>query len=382
MGVRQMLRVFPAAVWAMLAGIALGAFGIQSVVHDQVPFMNVTWMALLKLAGTVGLVAFVYSLGASFRFSELESEARSAGFWYIVVGSLVVPALAGVAFGLLTSSAHTDDPFTPIIVNAVVFPTTAVPVLGAIMRELGILKSYRQAICVAILGDMLLWPMIGLAVTGSVVMALKALGGLVIVVALAAALHRLLETGGGAIAASREQSAMACVILALVGAGATEAIGMHMVAGAFIAGAITPQAIVTGVGEGRVERIGNILILPFFILPGLSLGLDTALADVLSLGFAYTLAAGGAKIAGVLVLALLAGYALERALTLAFLLNTRGTVELVVATAFLNAGLLSKVEFGAIVFMTIVCTVLTAPAVLLVWRWYPRKDASAALTGA
>jgi Kef-type K+ transport system membrane component KefB len=351
-------NMVPTAVWTMLLGIVLGSLGAVPILEIDLGYGYSTLWALKQLA-VIGLVAFVYAIGAAFDIEQIRSELRSQRLWLLVSGSLVVPAIAGGFFG----SRVTSGPY----VNAIIFATTAVPVLASIMRSLGILRSYREALAVAVVGDTMLWPALGVVVSGSIhLMALPAFGITMMTVCVVLGRLSRIQKVADKAAQTIWGSAVFCAAAAFVGASFTAATGLHLVAGAFLAGAITPKNVLARLG-GSIDRVASVLIVPFFIIPGLMLGM-AANATMLSLGLAYNICAGGSKIVGVTGAALLAGYSSRQSLTLAFLLNTRGTVELVVATTLLNAGLLSVTEFGAVVVMTVVCTGLTAPAVQLLER--------------
>jgi Kef-type K+ transport system membrane component KefB len=66
----------------------------------------------------------------------------------------------------------------------------------------------------------------------------------------------------------------------------------------------------------------------------------------------------------------------KRALKMSFFLNTRGTMEIVLATELYKLALLSPEVFVAVIIMTIICTALTVPGVYAVWWRYPEERES------
>lgn len=350
----------------MLAGIALGYVGGGEYLRAPLALLNISGLALLQQLGNLGLIAFVYSLGIGITFSDLQHDWRTRPFWYLTCGSLVVPACAGAWFAHALVDSQ-GAPAMHMAVFAIVFSTTAVPVLGSVMRSLNLLSRYRIALSVAIFGDALLWPAMGMLIAGSVHFALAGIAGLAILLAAVAATHARADELVSRIAPRAGGALLCCAALALCGAWATEWLGLHAVLGAFLAGSATPRVLVARVGHA-IERLGGVMVFPFFIVPGLMLGSGVEWADALAAGLLYTLCAGVAKIAGVAACARASGLSLERSLTCAFLLNTRGTVELVVATALFNSGLLTATQFGGVVIMAILCTLMAAPGVRLVER--------------
>jgi len=158
------------------------------------------------------------------------------------------------------------------------------------------------------------------------------------------------------------------VCVAIAAALCTEVIGIHALFGAFLAGAIMPDA------EGfrdrvntYVERFSSVLLLPlFFAFTGLRT--QVGLLDDLQ-GWALCLliiaVATVGKLGAAAVAARLAGMAWRESLALGALMNTRGLIELIALNIGYDIGILSPRIFTLLVIMALVTTLLTGP--LLSW---------------
>lgn len=147
--------------------------------------------------------------------------------------------------------------------------------------------------------------------------------------------------------------------IALASAAVTDAIGVHPLFGAFLAGLCFPrvpqwqQALRT-----RLETILSLVLLPlFFAITGLRTRLDL-LSDVstwLWTGFVLLLAVVG-KTGGAILGARFTGQDWRSSLALGALLNTRGLVELIVLNIAYNAHVFSPTLFTMLVVMALITT--------------------------
>ena len=170
-------------------------------------------------------------------------------------------------------------------------------------------------------------------------------------------------------------------MLVVVGlcAWTTELIGVHVIFGAFVVGAIWPrsasQEFVAEVHH-RLEPATMVLLPVFFVLPGLSIDLSKFDAgDVRTLGVVLLVATAG-KFLSTLAAARSQRIDWRPATALATLMNTRGVMELVVLNIGFTAGVIDLRLYSIFVIMAIVTTVATGPLLDLI---YPssRRDGAA-----
>jgi Kef-type K+ transport system membrane component KefB len=163
------------------------------------------------------------------------------------------------------------------------------------------------------------------------------------------------------------------VVLVLVSALATEWLGIHLLFGAFLMGAIMPKTPeFTRYVLHKFESVTVVLLLPlFFAYTGLRtrIGVGGGRAiwfySVLVIVVAIT-----GKLGGSMFAARLSGMPWREAASLGILMNTRGLMELVILNIGLDIGVISPAMFSIMVLMALVTTFMTTP--LLEWV-YPTR---------
>jgi len=178
---------------------------------------------------------------------------------------------------------------------------------------------------------------------------------------------------------------MMAVMLLLVLASAlfTEYLGIHLLFGAFLMGAIMPKEpkFVRYVLD-RFEVITVTMLLPlFFAFTGLrtNIGLVKGVEGWMYCGLIIAVATLG-KLGGSAVSSRLSGMPTREALGLGILMNTRGLMELVILNIGLDIRVISPELFSMMVVMALVTTFMTTPLLEVVC---PRSiwEQEAALVG-
>jgi Kef-type K+ transport system membrane component KefB len=154
------------------------------------------------------------------------------------------------------------------------------------------------------------------------------------------------------------------VALTLLSAAATQAIGIHPLFGAFLAGVCFPRVPEWQVAlRNRLDMIVSVLLLPlFFALTGMRTRLDLLNGRAMWQWAGIVLAAAViGKMGGAVLAARWTGLSWRNAGALGALLNTRGLVELVVLNIAYNAGVFSPTLFTMMVVMALATTISTTP---------------------
>ena len=160
------------------------------------------------------------------------------------------------------------------------------------------------------------------------------------------------------------------LILVLMAAMAliTQAIGVHTVLGAFVAGILVGESpIMTRHIDQQLRGLITALFAPiFFGLAGLTADLTVLRQpDLLMLTGAVVVIATLGKFAGAFVGGTLGGLKKAESLALACGMNARGSTEVIVATIGLSMGLLNQNLFTVIVTMAVITTMAMPPML----RW-------------
>jgi Kef-type K+ transport system membrane component KefB/nucleotide-binding universal stress UspA family protein len=153
----------------------------------------------------------------------------------------------------------------------------------------------------------------------------------------------------------------------------TEFIGIHLIFGAFLLGAVMPkdEELVRELAI-KTEDFVLIFLLPiFFAYSGLKtqIGLLNS-PNLWLLSALILLVAIGGKYTGTYVAARLSGIDKREASALGWLMNTRGLTELIVLNIGLELGVITPLLFTMLVIMALVTTFMTSP--LLEWT-YPKR---------
>jgi Kef-type K+ transport system membrane component KefB len=170
--------------------------------------------------------------------------------------------------------------------------------------------------------------------------------------------------------------------LALACAWMTEAIGIHAIFGAFLAGAVLPRRADLRLDlSGPLESTVNVVLLPvFFVVVGLSTeigSLDSAWLWVVTAAVVALAVVG--KLGGAAVSARVVGERWTDALRIGVLMNTRGLTELVILTVGLQLGVLDTTSFTMLVVMALATTAMTTPLLAAIGhRRSPADDVPAA----
>jgi hypothetical protein len=162
----------------------------------------------------------------------------------------------------------------------------------------------------------------------------------------------------------------ALVVFVLVSALITDWLGIHLLFGAFLCGAIMPKEheFVLYIFE-KFESVTVVLLLPlFFAFTGLRMNLSSLKGGGMWLiCTSIILVAIVGKLAGSMIAAHAAGVPWRDATGIGVLMNTRGLMELVILNLGLDIGVISPVLFSMMVLMALVTTFMTTPLLKLIY---------------
>ena len=371
----------PAVVGEMTTGILLGPSLFGWLAPGAFAFVfPADSLGALKLLSQVGICLFMFAVGMELNLAQVRSSARAA----IAVSqtSIVVPFLFGVglAYFLADDLAGPRATFVGFaLFMGISMSITAFPVLARILQERDLSRTPLGALALtcAAINDVAAWAIMAFVVAiaraasmgGAVLTLVLALVFIVVMIwVVRPVVPRWLGADRLARAEPSSGTLATVVCVAIAAALCTEVIGIHALFGAFLAGAIMPDA------EGfrdrvntYVERFSSVLLLPlFFAFTGLRT--QVGLLDDLQ-GWALCLliiaVATVGKLGAAAVVARLAGMAWRESLALGALMNTRGLIELIALNIGYDIGILSPRIFTLLVIMALVTTLLTGP--LLSW---------------
>src|SRR6266516_7099469 len=359
----------------ILAGLALGPSLLGAFWPGlKIQLFPAAALPTLQTLGEIGLVLYMFSLGARLDTHLMLRQSRSA--IVVSLSSILLPLVLGasLAFFLYPGLAGPKATLVPfILLVGTAMAITAFPVLARLLAEKHMLdtKIGMLALTCAAVGDAVAWCLLALVVglikaqsltAGSVTVGLTLLfiGFMFLVV-------RPMLAYADRRGPSQQMILALSIILLLLAAYATNAIGIHPVFGAFLMGVILPRRTAFLEQVRSVDQINNVLFLPlFFIYSGLrtQIGLlSTPWLWFICLLVVAVACAG--NISGGMLSCRLMGASWREAFGLGVLMNTRGLVELIVLNIGLDLGVLSPTLFAMLVIMALVTTMMASPLLSL-----------------
>jgi Kef-type K+ transport system membrane component KefB len=370
----------PAVIGEMAAGILIG----PSVLGRFLPGLEASLFPAdglggLNLLSQVGVILFMFSVGLSIDLGGLRAQARMA--FIASHAGILVPFVSGLAIGRLILEAYAPRGVGTLAFSlfmGIAMSITAFPVLARILSERGLTLTRlgTMAMACAAVDDVTAWTLLALILAiarseslwSTVMVAAQAL-------AFSALLLLLIRPGigkwiGRIYRSDPESSGPARVlapwilVFVFLCAFTTEAIGIHSLFGAFLAGVVMPPIRpLKDWLKDRVDSTAALALVPvFFAFTGLRVHLDSLSRGTDWAVFALLLAVAVAgKLGGVSLAARISGYPWRDALALGALMNTRGLMELIVLNVGLDMGILSPRIFAMMVLVALATTMMTGP---------------------
>jgi Kef-type K+ transport system membrane component KefB len=361
----------------MVGGILIGpsVFG-RLAPHASSRLFPLESLGSFEVLSTLGLILFMFLIGSEVDYEHLREQrltATLASFTSMVLPFGLAVLAAPVLRARFAPSGVGGLPF--LLFLGISMSVTAFPVLARILeeREMQSTPLGTTAILCAAVDDVSAWSLLAVAMTllpsagnsaplSHRLLWLGAYLGVMLLVI--RPLGSWLSTRRAGISLSYELLGVILVVV-LASAAATDAIGVHPLFGAFIAGLCFPrvrhwqEALRT-----RLDVTVSVVLLPlFFALTGMRTRLDLLSGTRLWIWTAIILLlAVAGKVGGAIAAARWTGYGWHDAMALGALLNTRGLVELIVLNIAYKAGVFSPTLFTMLVVMALATTMMTVPA--------------------
>ena len=367
----------PRVVGEMFAGIMLGPSVLGWIAPQLSAYLfPPSSLGYLNALSQVGVIVFMFLVGLGINPKELKSQGHAAVLTSHV--SITAPFVLASFLALYLYPVLSDDSvaFTSFaLFMGAAMSITAFPVLARILTERDLLGSRlgTLAIACAAVDDVTGWCILAYIVVliraaHSEIPIWLTLGGVVsFALVMIYGVRRLLQRFE-TVYRERDgltQNMMALMLLlVLVSALCTESLGIHLLFGSFLMGAIMPkeQKFVRYILD-RFETVTVTLLLPlFFAITGLrtNIGLVKGPEMWMYCGLIVLVATGG-KLGGSMLASWLTGIQLREAAGLGALMNTRGLMELVILNIGLDIKVISPALFSMMVIMALVTTFMTTP---------------------
>ncbi|HTQ24470.1 MAG TPA: cation:proton antiporter [Candidatus Binataceae bacterium] len=356
---------------SVLGSLAPGAF---SALFGGDPMS----LHLLEAFAWTGAILLLLYIGLETDLDILRGQGRAAAS--VSVCGMVIPFICGIVLGLSLPAqylAAPDQRFIFALFMGVAIAISAVPVIAKILIELGLMRRELGMLILAagLIDDTTGWLLLSLVAGLASGRAVSAASfGLVLAeagafiafcyfagVRIAAWLVRWVDDRG----AAEHGKFSAMILVAFACAIVTQAIGLHAVFGAFVAGLMLSRAPrVRARDRAEIEAVTMGLMAPvFFAYSGLQANLtalESPFVPLIVLGVACAAKIGGAFAGG-----RLGGLEFRESLAVAFGMNARGGMEIILALLGLSLGVLTPATYTMIVAVAVVTSIITPP--LLTW---------------
>ncbi|PJZ42646.1 sodium:proton antiporter [Leptospira kmetyi] len=384
----------PSVIGEILAGILLGPSLLGLVFPEgfQLLFPKES-LSTLQILSQLGLLLFMFTIGMELDLKILRNQAESA----VVIShsSIMFPFLlgAGLAYFIYVPLAPQGVDFIAFcLFMGIGMSITAFPVLARIILEKGLTKTTlgSLALTAAAADDVTAWCVLAIVVT--IVNAGSFSSGiLMIVMSLSYMLLMwkgilpLMKRAGNLYTTKESMTKTITAFFFLfifLSAWVTEAIGIHALFGAFLAGVVMPdkKELRSNLVD-KIEDFSLTVLLPlFFAFTGLrtKFGLLSS-SGLWPIFFVILFVAVLGKLGGSAIASRLSGKNWKDSLAIGMLMNTRGLMELIVLNIGYDLGVLSEEIFSMMVLMALTTTVMTGPGLKLVERFFAKNELGAKL---
>ncbi|MET9611137.1 cation:proton antiporter [Streptomyces sp. NPDC006512] len=384
----------PAVAGELSAGVLLGPSVLQNLAPGPSDWLLPRDPGQTHLLGAVaqlGVLLLVAVTGAHVDLGLLRRSGRAIGF--VSAGSVLLPLALGIGLGYLAPAslmAPGADRTAFALFMGVAIAVSALPVIAKTLLDMRLLhRDVGQLIVGAaavsdVVGWMLLSIVSAMVVTGvQAGLVAQAAGHLVAVLVFAAVvarpvarhvLRRANRTG------HPERGAAAVVVLVVLSAAGTLALGMEPILGTFLCG-----IVIGTLGPEARQSLGALrpfvmaVLAPlFFATAGLQADLSALARPQVAAAAVVTLAvATAAKFAGGYLGARTGGLGHGEALAIGAGLNARGVVEIVIATVGLRLGVLTGATYTVVILVAVVTSVMAPPFLRRATRRIPGTTAEA-----
>jgi len=358
----------PPVLGEILGGIVLGPTIIGAMfpgIHNMLfPVIGESYRVLQGVA-YLGLIAFVFIAGLEVDTTCIRRQSRST--LITSLSSIILPFILGLGMVVLMPglwSIPNGDLRIFALFMGTALSISALPVIARILIDLDLLKKELGTLIIgaATINDIVGWTIFAL-ILGSLNLDINLslnLGFTICVLLVSACILYICGKNRDGLKSPVWGSIIDLTATAmLVAAVASEYIGIHGITAAFLAGVILSQRVVEKTLVLKMTYLPVIMVLAPIYFASIGLKIDFAANfDPATVLLIFSTACIG-KILGAGLGAMAGGMPKRKAIAIGLGLNARGAMEIVLASAALDYGLIEGRIFVALVIMALATTVIT-----------------------
>ena len=374
----------PAVIGQLLAGVALGPsiLGLLWPAAETALFPDSgVQKNMIDAVSQLGILMLLLLTGMETDLRLVRKVGRAATS--VSVAGIVVPFACGFALGEALPDTMLPHPEMRIVSSlflGTALSISSVKIVAMVVREMNFMRRDLGQVIIAsaIIDDTIGWIIIAITFAVAQHGALDFASLAWSIAGVSFFLFASLSIGGRVVSNLiravndnfvSDMPVITAILLVMIAmALMTQALGVHTVLGAFVAGILVGQSpILTRHIEEQLRGLIVALFMPvFFGIAGLGANFRI-LGDpwLLALAAGFIAVASIGKFLGAGLGALFGGLGRKEALALALAMNARGSTEVIVATIGLSLGALDQRLFTMVVAMAIVTTLIMPPTL----RW-------------
>lgn len=369
----------PSVLGEILAGIILGptvlGFFAPSVTDFLFPAEGLRKVVMDSIA-TISIVLFLLVAGMEADIGTIRKQGKQV--FSIGISGIVVPFAMGFAVtyffpGLFGMEAGSEALFFALFI-ATALAISALPVIAKTLMDLNYYKSELGMLIVAsaIFNDIVGWMMFAavLSLSGKgdvnhmpiyVTITLTLLFTFFMITIMRRLIHKILPWVQAHFSWPEGILAFS-LALTMIGAAATEMIGIHAIFGAFLVGlALGDTHHFREKTRTIIEQFVSAFFAPlFFASIGLNVNFIANFDFTITAVFLVVGTIG--KVVGCSAAARFSGEGKRESLAIGFAMNARGAMEIILGLVALNFGLINEKVFVALVILAISTSMLSGPA--------------------
>jgi Kef-type K+ transport system membrane component KefB len=366
----------PQVIGEMVAGVLMGPSLFGHFLPDwQGQIFPKDSLKVIQVGAQLGIALYMFLVGLDFRLDHFKSRARSAAS--VAMAGIIAPFALGAAIAVWLIKSPGFFPPQVTLWQAALFlgasmSITAFPVLARIIQERGMNGTplAAMALSAGAMNDAAAWCVLAVVLAsfgGGPMVAVSAIvGGLLYSLFVLTVGRKWLVRLGEAVDRDGQltvQTLSTVLVLLMLAAWITDAIGIHAVFGGFILGVAMPRGLIARELQKQLNPFAVVFLIPmFFCYSGLNTRLDAVASPQLLWVAAVVLAAAilGKGVA-CWAAARFHGEDNRTAMALGTLMNARGMMELILLNIGLQRGIIEAPLFSILVLMAVVTTMMTSP---------------------
>lgn len=364
---------FPSVAGELLTGVLLGPTILGMVYPNLVTSVfpkTGTLALLLEVIFSLSMIILIFEAGLEIDVLKILQNKKSS--FYTAILGLLVPFGAGFVLiyfypHLLLNNIDLQSTVSTASVVGIALSISALPVLVRILNQLNLINHHIGIVIMsaAFITDIVAWLAFSILIRlhnhADLHTCIYGFIALLVFITMMLTLGRHLL---GKYLFSRminPANTLAIALgIALICASITEYFGFHACLGAFIAGITLHHVLDKTILTTAIKSFVDGFFAPiFFVSIGLKLNFISNFD--LALIFLIVILAFITKIIGASLGAYFSGINAQPSLAIGFGLNARGSVDIILCTIALNAGLITKNLFLAFVVMAMITSLTSGP---------------------